>query len=117
MCAVSPYHSVFLPFRQEKMRQYILPHDLSLLAEGLAVGALIHGGVHLMGAHQNAIQGAIVLAVAVVCALLHGAFDALVGVAFHRSFLLFFWIAKLLCALWGNSFIQLQFGRFCGMIF
>ena len=55
----------------------------SLLAEGLAVGALIHGGIGLMGAHQDAVQRAVVLVLTVVCALMDGAFDALIGVAFH----------------------------------
>ena len=59
-----------------------------LLAEGLAVGTLILSGVGFMGAHQNAIQRAVVLAVAVVCARLNGAFDALICIAVHSSFLL-----------------------------
>ena len=58
------------------------------LAEGLAVGALVLSGVCLVGAHQNTVQRAVVLAVAVVCTLLNGAFDALVCIAVHISFLL-----------------------------
>ena len=54
-----------------------------LLPEGHAVGALIHGGVGLMGTHQDPLQGAVVSAVAVVCALRNGALDALVGIAAH----------------------------------
>ena len=42
-----------------------------------------------MGAHQDLVQGAVVLTLAVVCALLNGAFDALVGIAVHIVFLLF----------------------------
>ena len=53
------------------------------LAEGLAVGALLHGGVHLMGTHHDLVQRAVVLGVAVVSALLDGAFDALVGIVVH----------------------------------
>ena len=60
----------------------------SALAEGLAVGALIHGGVDLVGAHQNPVQRAIVLAFTVMGALAHGAFNALVGMAIHSFFLL-----------------------------
>jgi len=60
-----------------------------LFAEGLAVGALIHSGVFLMGTHQNAVQGAVVLGVAVIGTLLHGALYALVGMAAHLRFLLF----------------------------
>jgi hypothetical protein len=58
-------------------------HRELLLAEGLAVGALVHSRILLMGAHQNAVQGAVVFAVAVVCALLNSTFDALVGFAVH----------------------------------
>ena len=57
----------------------------SLLAEGLAVGALVHGGVSLVGTNQDAVQRAVVFVLAVVCALMDGALDALVGVAFHRD--------------------------------
>jgi hypothetical protein len=67
----------------------LLPRrEKSLLAEGLAVGALILGRVHLMGAHQNPVQRAVVLILAVVCTLLDGAFDALVCMTVHGSFLL-----------------------------
>ena len=59
-----------------------------LLAEGLAVGALVHGGVRLMGTHQDPVQRAVVLILAVVSALLDGAFDALVCMTVHGFFLL-----------------------------
>ena len=42
-----------------------------------------------MGAHQNPLQGAVVLAVAVVSAGLNGALNALVGMTVHLFFLLF----------------------------
>ena len=58
------------------------------LSEGLAVGALIHGRVCLMGTYQNLIQGAVVLAVTVIGAGLDGTFDALVCIAVHFHFLL-----------------------------
>ena len=58
------------------------------LAERLAVGALILRGVGFMGTNQNAIQRAVVLAVAVICAGLNGAFDTLVCIAVHLFFLL-----------------------------
>ena len=61
------------------------------LTEGHAVGALIHSGVCLVGAHQNLFQRAVVGFIAMVRALTDGAFDALVGVAVHNKFLLFFW--------------------------
>ena len=60
-----------------------------LLAEGLAVSTLIHGGVALMGANQNAVQCAVVCILAVICALLNGTFNALVCFTVHNKFLLF----------------------------
>ena len=66
-----------------------------LSVEGHAVGALVHSGIALMGAHQNGIQGAVVLGAAVVGALLYGAFDALVGMAVHRKILLAFYMERL----------------------
>ena len=64
---------------------------LLLLAEGHTVGALIHRGAGLVGAHQNLVQRAVVLVLAVVCAVLNGTFDALVGVVVHLKILLFIW--------------------------
>ena len=66
------------------------PPQLSLfLAEGLAVGALVHGRVCLMGANQDLVQRAVVLTVTVVSTGLYGALNALVCVAVHECFLLF----------------------------
>ena len=62
----------------------------SSLFEGLAVGALIHHGIALMSADHDAIQGAVVLSVAVMSTGLDGAFDALVCMAVHTHFLLYF---------------------------
>lgn len=72
--------------RQRSMAQF-LPEQIkgfygssvSALAEGFAVGALVLGGVVLVGAHQDLVQGAVVLLAAVVGALLHGAGNAVVG--------------------------------------
>jgi hypothetical protein len=58
------------------------------LAEGLAVGALIHRRICLVGAHQNTVQRAVVLGIAVVSAGLNGAFDAFVGIGVHGQDLL-----------------------------
>ena len=55
-----------------------------LFAEGHTVGALILGGVSLVGTHLDAVQRAVVLGVAVVGALGHGALDALVRMAVHK---------------------------------
>ena len=52
----------------------------SLLAEGQAVGALVLGGVALMGAPHDPVQGTVVGVLGVVGALLDGTLDALVGV-------------------------------------
>ena len=72
------------------MRQHLLPHPgpKSLLPEGLAVGTLVLGGIGLMGAHQDPVQRAVVLVLAVVCALLDGALDALICMVVHIDFLL-----------------------------
>ena len=64
---------------------------LLLLSEGHTVGALIHCGAGLMGAHQNLVQRAVVLVLAVVCAVPDGTFDTLVGVVVHLKILLFIW--------------------------
>ena len=56
-----------------------------LCPEGLTVGALVHGGMILVGTHQDAVQRAVVLGVAVIGAGLNGAFDALVCMAVHKS--------------------------------
>ena len=55
------------------------PADL-LLPEGEAVGTLVLGGVALVGAHHDPVQGAVVGGLGVVGALLDGTLDALVGV-------------------------------------
>ncbi len=60
-----------------------------LLSEGLAVSALIHSGVTLVGAYQNAVQSALVGILTVVSALMNGTFNALVCLAIHNQFLLF----------------------------
>ena len=61
---------------------------LLFLPEGLAVSALIHSRIGLVGTHQNLVQRAVVFVVAVIGAGLDGAFDALVCIAVHIHFLL-----------------------------
>ena len=70
----------------------IPPHEalLLFLPEGLAVSALIHSGITLVGTYQNVIQSAVVAVITVVCALLNGAFNALICVAIHNDILLLF---------------------------
>ena len=65
-----------------------VPRAILFLPEALAVGTLIHGGVGLVSAHQNLIQGAVIFAGAVVRALLDGAFNAFVGMTVHTFSLL-----------------------------
>ena len=79
--------SGFFPLHQEKRRQPDTAAKIEtlLFPEGLAVGALVHGGDGFMGAHLNAVQRAVILAAAMVGALLHGTFDALVRMAVHSS--------------------------------
>ena len=55
-----------------------------LLAEGLTVGALILGRIHLVGTHHDLVQGAEVLALAMVSALLNSTFDTLVCMVVHK---------------------------------
>ena len=64
---------------------------LLLLSEGHTVGALIHCGAGLVGAHQNLVQRAVILVLAVMCAVPDGTFDTLVGVVVHLKILLFIW--------------------------
>ena len=63
-----------------------------LLAEGLAVGALVSSGVSLVGAHEDPVQGTVVLVIAVIGTLLNGTLDALVSVAIHIVFPPLNWI-------------------------
>ena len=60
-----------------------------LLTEGHTVGTLVHSRICLMGTHQNTVQAAVVGIAAVMCALLYGAFNTLVGIAVHIRLLLF----------------------------
>ena len=87
-CDKSMYILEIMHFFKEKLRRRLPPPDKSLLAEGLAVGALVHGGVLLMGAHQDLAQGAVVLTLAVMCALMDSTLDGLVCIAVHRYILL-----------------------------
>ena len=55
--------------------------------EGLAVRALVNGGICFVGTYQDPIQGAVVLTGAVVGAVGYGALDALVCMAVHSRYL------------------------------
>jgi hypothetical protein len=83
--------------RQGKLRQPGLPQSSFLqllLAEGHAVGALVNGGIHLMGTHQDLVQGTVILMAAMVGTLLNGTFDALVCVAIHNERPPLIWIRE-----------------------
>lgn len=54
---------------------------LGFQLEGFAVGAVLHGGVHLMCPNGDAVQRAVILPAAVMGALLYGTFDTCVFVA------------------------------------
>ena len=82
-CHNLPYHNGYLLPRQDKIAAANAAAARLLLAEGLTVGALVHGRVSLMATNQDSIQRAEVLSVAVVCTLLNGALDALIGIAIH----------------------------------
>ena len=75
-------------FRAKKIAAAEAAAPLSSLTEGLAVGALIHGGVGLVSAYQDLVQRAVIGTVAVISAGLDGALDALVGILIHHHFLL-----------------------------
>ena len=78
----------------------------SLPVEGHAVGALIHSGIALVGTHQNPVQGAVILAAAVMGALMHGAFNGLVGVTIHNRNLL-----SLCRVRRGGKFMRIDFSQ------
>jgi hypothetical protein len=59
---------------------------LLLMAEGLAVRALVHSGILLMGTHKNPVQRAVVFIFTMISTLGYGAFNALVCVAVHDFF-------------------------------
>ena len=61
-----------------------------------------------MGAHQDPVQGAVVLGVAVICAGLYGAFDALVGMMIHLSSS-FLFDARVVWADFGFPYIPVAF--------
>ena len=92
MSITSHYELYHKPlFRQEKKIATILRRNLVflLLAEGHAIGALVHSGVCFMGAHHDPLQRAVVCFIAVVHTLSNGALNALVGIMVHGLFLLF----------------------------
>ncbi len=77
------FFSAFVKNIKERRRLFAAAKIALLFPERLAVRALIHGGVCFVGAHKDFVQRAVVCAVAVVCALANGAFDALIGVFVH----------------------------------
>jgi len=81
--------------RQEKTRQLQLPRIIKmelLLAEGHAVGALIHSGIVFVGTHQNPVQRTIVLVFTMMGTLVDSAFNTLVCVVVHNIHPPFCWV-------------------------
>ena len=86
--------------RQGKMRQITAAFsEILLLAEGHAVGALLLGGIGLVGAHTDLVQRAVILVLAVVGAGAHGAPDGLVGMAVHKEASFAFGFGNSMCRL------------------
>ena len=72
---------------KSEIRRHLPPYSFfSLLTEGLAVSALICGGIGLVSTHQDPLQGAVVCVLAVMLALLDSALNALVCMAIHRLY-------------------------------
>ncbi len=88
-------------FWEFSLCRYLLP---LLLAEGLAVGTLIHRRIHLVGTYQNPVQCTVVGISAVMCALLHGTLDALICMTIHVHFLLF----RMIYLLW--TLLRISYG-------
>ena len=80
---------------------------LSLLTEGLAVGALILGRCCFVRTHQDPLQGAVIGILAVMLALLDGTLNALVCMAIHGVILLFS-VMELGCPRYGKTYISLM---------
>lgn len=87
-CPIMVIIPLLIEFVKKKSRQQLLPRTLLLPLEGFAVGALILGRIGFMGTNQNAVQRAVILVPAVICALLDGALDTLIGMSVHGHFLL-----------------------------
>jgi len=78
-----------------------------LLAEGLAVGALVCGGIGLVSTDQDPLQRAVICILAVVLALLDSTLNALVCMAIHGVILLFS-VMELGCPRYGKTYISLM---------
>ena len=101
-----PYDTMIFHFVKSEMRRQKPPHSFpSLLAEGLAVGALICGGIGLMSTNQDPVQGAVVCLLAVMLALLDSAFNALVCMTIHGVLLLLF-VMELGYPKWVKTYIS-----------
>ena len=74
--------------RKKGTRLKRVPKKL-FLTEGHTVGTLVHSGITFVSADQNTVQSAVVCILAVVSALVNGAFNALVCFAIHCLILLF----------------------------
>ncbi len=64
------------------------PLQKLLLAEGLAVGALVHSRIGLVGTYQDPLQGAVVGIFTMVGTLGNSTLNTLICMAAHSQFLL-----------------------------
>ena len=65
-----------------------------LLAEGHAVSALVYSGIHLVGTHQDLVQGAEVFMAAMVGTLSDGTLDTLICMTIHNKRPPLIWIRE-----------------------
>ena len=94
---LSSYHTDSATIRQDRFREKAVAFATAfplLLPEGLAVGALVHSRILLMGADQDLVQGAVVLVAAMMGALSDGTFDTLVSMAIHNERPPLIWIRE-----------------------
>lgn len=72
------------PFSQKGERAFFGRKVSLFLAEGLTVGALIHGRIHFVGTHGDAFQCAVVFAGAMMGTLAHVTVNSMIGLFFHK---------------------------------
>jgi len=69
-----------------------------------------------VGAHQNPVQRAVVLVLAVICTLLDGAFDALVGMTIHKNASFDFGYGASMAQCRGNMLENVSKVAFCAVV-
>ena len=79
----SMIHRVSRAVKKKDVRRHSPPLGCLLLSVGLTVSTLVLSGVCLVGTHQDPVQRAVILGIAVISTLLDGALDALVCMTVH----------------------------------